>query len=208
MALHPNKNIDITVETNSCPKTYRSRVEDIDEAKLLVAAPLEQGVIVPIRLQSHVIISYIELDIKEQGRFQARGIVTERYTKGNLSTLLIEIIGDWEKVQLRNYVRVNVLLDAKFNGTIPCIIKDISGGGLLVSCNEKLENLEKLFIDFALNDLVLRCDVKVVRIKPVDNGFEYGLAFIELDDNTREEIIRFVYKRQIEQYKRQRNQKS
>ncbi len=208
MALYPNQNIDMVIQTESAQKIYRSRIEDVNEKQLLVAAPLKHGVVVPIRLKTELVISYIKVDLIEQGRYQAEGLVIERFTLNNIPMLLVEITSSWKKIQLRNYVRVDVLLDAKYNGSNPCIIKDISGGGLLFYCSEKLEVKERITIDFEMNSLVLRCEGEIVRVKPSDNGFEYGLSFINLDEKIREDIIRFVYERQIELYRKAKRQKS
>lgn len=208
MTLHPNQNIDIIIETESGQEIYRSRIEDINEKQLLIAAPLKHGVVVPIRLNTKLIISYLKVDLKEQGRYQAEGLVVERFSVRNLPMLLLDITSSWQKIQLRNYVRVDVLLDAKYNGSNPCIIKDISGGGLLFYCNERLEVKEKITIDFEMNSSILRCRGEIVRIEPSDHGFEYGLSFIDIDEKTREKIIRFVYKRQIELYRKAKSQKS
>lgn len=205
MSLNPNKNIILVVETDSGLKHYRSRVEDATDNTLLVAAPIENKHIVPLHLQTRVIVSYIQIDLKEQGRYQAEGIVSDRYRFNNLPMLKITLVSTWKKIQLRDYVRVQTLIEGKYNDSNSCIIKDISGGGLMFFSKEQIEEGTEVIFDFMLDDFRLGCKGKIVRAQPTDEGFDYGVVFIDIDEQTRQEVIRYVYQRQLKIYSKEKS---
>lgn len=203
----PNQNIELII-ANEADKVYLSRIEDIDDDHLVVAAPMENGVLVAVRQETSVLISYKRVGPVAEGRYQASGIIKRRFRQENVPVLLIRLTSDWKKNQQRDFVRVNVLLEGIYNGLNECIVKDLSGGGLLFAAEEELEVGSVVFIDLKLDQNVIRLHGNIVRAVPKESGYEYGMSFINLDEQTRQLIIQFVYKRQIEIHRKVKNQNS
>lgn len=203
MKLSPNFNIVLEVAgTGEQPNRYLSRVENVLENQIIVAAPIQDGSVVPVRLNSQVIIEYTIFDVKEQGRYRILGKVSQRMRTNNLAVLQIDLEGQWKKIQLRDYVRVDVLIDGLINKNILCLIKDLSGGGIRCTCKEELELNSNVMIEFALDDKFIYCETEVVRIGKENDEYQYGLAYINLDEETRKNIIQFVYQRQLENHRK------
>jgi c-di-GMP-binding flagellar brake protein YcgR len=207
LAPNPNQNISLIIAANT-DKVYPSRIEDITHDSLTIAAPMDRGKLLNVRPRTKVLISYTEGDLVEQGRYQAAGVVERRFRQNNVPMLLIRLTSEWEKIQQRDFVRVDVLIEGVYNGINKCIVKDLSGGGLLFAAEEKLENGTAVFIDLKLDQTVLRLYGKIVRVIPKESGYEYGVSYTNLDEPTRQLIIQYVYKRLIEIYRKAKKQKS
>jgi len=202
LALYPNQNIELIIVDNEDERIYRSRVEDISEGHVLVAVPIYDGSFGSVRPQTEVKIAYTENDLRDQGRYEAQGVVLKHYNKHNVPMLLIELTSSWQRIQMRHYVRVNVLIDAVINSSQKCLVKDLSGGGLLFLSEEYYAVGQTVKIDFTLEQTYFRLEGVIVRVVPGQNGNEYGMSFINLDDKTRQQIIEFVFKRQIDAYRK------
>ena len=205
MNIGPNQNVDIIIDDGARKKTYRSRVEDMSEERLLIAAPFEKGYVVPIRADSKLWIEYYDTSVKNQGKFQAEVKLERRISTQHLPLLLVSISSEWTKIQVRSYVRVDVLvkgsysliIDKKPTKQYPCTIKDISGGGCLFITKELLEK-QKIILDIALTNNEVRAEGSIVRVRPMDGMYEYGVSFTDIEERVRQEVIQFVFQRQLE----------
>lgn len=202
----PNQNIELII-ANEADKVYLSRIEDIDDDHLVVAAPMENGVLVAVRPETSVLISYKRVGPVAEGRYQASGIIKRRFRQENVPVLLIRLTSDWKK-PAEGFCTRQCFVRGIYNGLNDCIVKDLSGGGLLFAAEEELEVGSVVFIDLKLDQNVIRLHGNIVRAVPKESGYEYGMSFINLDEQTRQLIIQFVYKRQIEIHRKVKNQNS
>jgi len=202
----PNKIIELYVERSSGVVVHRTRVEDVHDDTLLVGAPLERGQVIPIRVGTRLIVEYKDEGIKTEGRFTNRAVVERRFD-GQVPTLLLRLTGNWEKTQERMFVRVDVLIDAAFapvvDGRIQAVqtgtILNLSGGGLLLSADFELAESDVIWISFPIDARSIRTLGQVVRVRQLENDtIGYGITFLEIDEKQRQEIIQFVYQRQLE----------
>ncbi len=206
MKISPNQNIEIIISTNSGSQSYPSRVEDVDEGRMLIAAPLERGYTLPIRPNTPIVIDYRDKNPKNQGRYQAPALVERRVSSKTLPLLLISLTGDWAKIQERDFVRVEVLLNGTYAVLIddqhitnkPCLIRDLGGGGLLLATSEALKKSAKIVISIPLDNNQVEVVGSIVRIHPMDGMNEYGISFTDIEERIRQEIIQFVFRRQVE----------
>lgn len=207
MKLRPNQNIILEVAGEPYCQRYASTVDQYDEKQVIVTAPIQKEVLVPIRIKTEIIVEYTKVDVKEQGRYRISGIVTDRIKINNVAMLVIDLVGKWTKIQLRDYVRVNVSINGAINGRMNCLIKDLSGGGALCFSNDKYEVDSEITIEFEITNKIVQCDAVVVRCIKLDDGYQYGLRFLNIDEKTRKEIIQFVYQRQLDAHRKLRNTK-
>ena len=208
MRLKPNQMVELVVFDTQ--QVYQSRVEDVSENEVLVAAPSHQGVIIPMRVNSAVHIVYHEDNPKYEGRYRALATLIRR-VKGNLPCLLFRIEGPWERIQNRDYVRVDVLLDGALklindNDDIQfqdCTIKNISGGGLIFIFDDSLNENDLIKMKVLIEDKTILVKGRIVRkINEENSVWYYGMVFVDIDEKVRQELIRFVYKRQLELHRK------
>ena len=75
----------------------------------------------------------------------------------------------------------------------------IGGGGLSFNCAERFEPGTRLVIKTFLPVYahVIRLSCEVVRCEPKeDGGFEVAVKFVDLDEGTRDKIIRYIFAKQ------------
>lgn len=75
---------------------------------------------------------------------------------------------------------------------------NISGGGLRFLTNDKFESGDRLvlktFLPTYAHVIKLRCEV--VRCAPAGKGYEVAVKYTDLDETTRDKIIKYIFARQ------------
>ncbi len=206
MTLEINKIVEVCVEGESGVETYPTRVEDVADESVTVAAPLDNGSVVPLRQGQMVSLEYWDTDPKREGRYSAKFCIIRRYVEGSLPMLDLEPLGVWSRIQERDFVRVDVSLDAHFvvyagdypQGSRPCRVSSLSGGGLLLVVEESLPLDTCLLVVLYLDSGTVRLGGKVVRVETTEFGIGHGVSFGDIDDKARQEIIQYVFRRQLE----------
>ncbi len=208
MTLKPQPNHTIALRTlDPSYVVYRTRVEDVTEHGLLVAAPIQSGHVVPLSIGTKLELSYVQDSGSQQGRYTTMGMIEHRYND-RIPVLQIRVSQPWERTQERDFVRVDVLLTAKYcrifygepEGSHTGQVTNISGGGFLLVTDQPLAVGQRLWLSVTVDDTVLETFGSVQRVEPVpDTGYGNGVAFEDLDEKSRQIIIQFVFKRQLEQ---------
>lgn len=209
MAIRPNQNIYLYIETYSGTQVYRTRVEDVYDNIVIVAAPIEQGTLVPIRLDTELNIEYKDTSAKSQGRYRAPAIVETRQ-RGQVATISLRLVGEWQKIQDRQFVRVDVFIEATYalvlddevQGIRTCIVRNLSGGGLWMDAEEELCEGDFIWICLPLEQETIQTYGEIVRKRETETGFGYGVSFINLPESERKTVIRYVYQRQLELHRK------
>lgn len=209
MAIRPNQNIYLYIETYSGTQVYRTRVEDVYDNIVIVAAPIEQGTLVPIRLGTELNIEYKDTSAKSQGRYRAPAIVETRQ-RGQVATISLRLVGEWQKIQDHHFVRVDVFIEATYalvlddevQGIRTCIVRNLSGGGLWMDAEEELCEGDFIWICLPLEQETIQTYGEIVRKRETETGFGYGVSFINLPESERKTVIRYVYQRQLELHRK------
>lgn len=205
MQLIPNQLIELHVEGHNGLEIYRTRVEDAYDDLVIVGAPLRQGVVVPLRLGTKIDLQLKVKDTVREGRFLNQGLIEKRFT-AHLPLLQVRVIGTWEKVQERSFLRVPISIDAVFvfhdlggeeSPPQSGVLLDLSGGGFLLRTSKSLGLDDEIFITFGLKEETIRAHAAVSRLIPTDQGVDYGMSFLDLPEQSRQAIIKFVFQRQI-----------
>ena len=144
MLLSPNQRIELILGDGEERRVFITRVEDVSELDnyLLVAAPIVNGNIVPIRRETAVTVSFYYHEVPHQGRYQATGTVDRRFRENSVPVLLVKLTSEWKKIQLRDYVRVSVFIEGLYNGTNTSD-RDLSGGGCFAQPRKKLPSVRR-----------------------------------------------------------------
>lgn len=188
---------------------YFSRVEDVKDEGIIVAAPVKQGQVVPIAVNT-------QLNVTILGENDMYNFQTQVLARGQLGTLPVITLmkpDSTRKIQRRNFFRISADLPCSFrilpevtamsmDPYIEAKSKDISGGGTLVVTEYPVarEMILELFITLPQNQIVPAV-AKVVFVKEGKGGDkkrELATVFLVIEEPDREKIVRYVFKRQQE----------
>lgn len=176
---------------------YSSRIEAVDQNEVWIATPQEKGVLVPVGVGEELEV-YL---VGDNEVFYFRCRVKNRVKKGNIAYLILNMPQEVVRKQRREYVRFNVALPVllkKGDKTLEATTKNVSGGGMLVHLDDKknvLEVQEEVFFCLHMNGGEIVGKAEVVR---KDEPHLYGFRFTTISDKDREEIVRYIFKQQVE----------
>lgn len=197
---------------------YASRIEDMTDRWLVVQRPTDEHRSLPIGRGSPVELTLaITGQPGKDGQYRARTVVLGVLTDQRVPFLQLAWPENWERVQHREYVRVPVSLPVRLRvmeeddegpgdsaveeAWVEGIMRDLSGGGCQVAVPLALAPRQEVEVEFRLPSraFVLPAEVQRVDVSPDDHRLRIvGLAFTDIREPTREEIIRFTFQRQIE----------
>ncbi|MDE4541821.1 MULTISPECIES: flagellar brake protein [unclassified Thermoanaerobacterium] len=196
--IKPGQKIEISIGKSN--NKYVSKVDDVSaDGTLLVETPIHNGHFVPIRIGAKVNVIFFNKD----GLFTFDGIVINRFF-GNLSFIQLKRVTDIEKLQRRQFFRLEKIMEFKYKlheddeSFEKGVIKDISGGGFRAKVKKKVDVGADIICYVKLSDetdeLVQKC--KVVRCNYFDDGYEIAAQYVDIQDRIREKIISFIFKEQ------------
>jgi c-di-GMP-binding flagellar brake protein YcgR len=180
----------------------------------VIAAPILEGSIVPLHPGTLLNVFFIKRreDDIQLYKFEAR--VAGRERSENLHLLRIEMPGEIEKVQRRNYYRLNCSLQAQYrivdeinevyNEDIPfkkTITNNISGGGVNLLLEDRIEAGKLVECEvFTSRNKKVRFFGKVVRYErnEVESKYRYeaGIAYVTIRSSDREAVVQFIFEEQ------------
>jgi len=191
---------------------YRSRVEAVFEDKLVVAAPLVKGELVPLMHGAAIKVTYT--DNVAIYVFTCEIIAVDR---GTLATVTLGSPFEVKRIQRRNFVRLDVKLQvtlyklnpnlAPSDATFSATTVDISGGGMMFVTGYRPEIGELLEATLHLNEKEkIKAFGRVIRVtenRPdAREKFSVGFEFTVIGESARDLIIRFIFNQQRELRKR------
>ena len=210
-------------------KTYRSELYDIESEDIIkIAMPMEQSKIVLLPVDAEYSLCFYT----PNGLYQCLARVVERYKSNNLFVLSMELETDLQKYQRREYYRLNTILDMKSkeinddeksagisqvqfidtdltfdNGTMV----DISGGGArFISKVQYTEgSLIRFVFSLFVNGQVTEYKLvgKILKSTPIENKedqFENRIQFVNMVNDDRESIIKYIFEEERKQRHRER----
>ncbi|WP_176461604.1 flagellar brake protein [Anaeromicrobium sediminis] len=191
-----------TLNINKKEKLISQVIDIISENCLLVGIPISKGTIRPISVKDEIKLIYTKKGTASYG-FKVQ--VIDRGNKGNIPYLKVIKISDIEKVQRRDYYRLDMVLNVEMHinndrGEIIKVIeglsKDISGGGIRVLCKEPIYKgtIIELIIKSEKEPIkviaeVLRCTL----YEELYSQYEVGLKYKDISVNNREKIVKFIF---------------
>lgn len=210
-------------KTGVSPRIYKSQVNDISEnGDIEITMPIENGKIRLLPLG----VRYEFVFYTKSGMYHCIGQIKERCKKDNIYVLLVELHSQMEKFQRRQFYRYPCMIDAEFYLITEeeakedsaedvldhlrdeqfyekkklCKVVDVSGGGVRIISEEKLQIGSFLLLILKLtNELmdeqhyiighVLTSEV----LKEYPDHYETRVQFIFRENKTREEIIKYIF---------------
>jgi len=202
------ENQPVEIELPGDEHRYRSRVEGLLGEKLMVASPLKSGAVIPLAPGSDLKVIYT--DNVAVYTYVTRVI---SQNKRGVSITTLETPSEIHRIQRRNFVRLDTKLkvllkklDDKFipaGEAIPATTIDISGGGLMFTCNTVLQMGEILEAELILSQQEnVRSLGRVVRFADNPSGardkYSVGFEYTLIEESERDKIIRFIFMQQRE----------
>ncbi|KXG75768.1 flagellar brake protein [Thermotalea metallivorans] len=178
-------------------------LDKVDEQVMFIAMPIINNVMVPIPVGEIIRIKYAQ---KNVGIFVFRARVVSRKHSEQLAYMKIERISDVEKVQRRDYYRLEVVLDvqmkiikpgdADHEKIIHGLSKDISGGGLRVIAKTKLSANDVADIIIKTGENPIRARGRIIRCASYDGSrdeYDVAIMFENISESVRTQIISFIF---------------
>lgn len=184
------------------------------ESVAVIAAPIFEGKVVPLQINSVMNIYFIKKDGGLNNLYKFNAIILSRDVSENLHILTVEKQGDIVKVQRRNYFRLDCFAEVKYrvvgesedeaekeSSYVRTLASNLSGGGISLMLEEKIEPGSILECEMFSDQMrMVKFYGRVVRFE--DTGregkyrYEAGIAYIEINDNDRETIVRYIFDEQ------------
>ena len=210
-------------------KIYQSKVYEIlTEDTLEITMPMEKTKLILLPVDGE----YDMVFYGETGLYQCFARITDRYKSNNVYILRAELTSNLRKYQRREYYRFGCALEMCSRSLeedeaqaiekrtpyilqpgLPLrrsIIVDISGGGLRFVCDHQYEVGSLVYCSYHLvkggESKQYEVIGKVLSVQPVENrtnAYEHRVQYYNMDVNTREEIIKFIFEE--ERKNRQKN---
>lgn len=103
---------NLNTRLNERSSSYVSQLLDfIDNNKACISMPIKKGQIIPLPIgEKYYLYCYTN-----KGLFQCKVEITDRYKIKNIYVLVIEFLSELEKVQRRQYYRIDCLMDILYH---------------------------------------------------------------------------------------------
>lgn len=207
---------DYVVDDSKNLLSQLSEIITDDTIEITMPMDKSQVVILPIACELNIVF------YTQMGLYNCMGRIIDRYKNNNVFLLVVELTSNLMKYQRREFYRFNCALEmctrtlekneiSAVERKIPVtitedlplkhsIIIDISGGGLRFVCSQKYDVGNLLYCSYYLTIKGERkkYDIvgKVLSAKEVENRdktYEHRVQYQNIDANTREEIIKFIF---------------
>lgn len=205
--LEINCMVDILFENN----IYKSTIQDIREDEFLIAVPVNDGIFLTLNEGDE--LQQIIYD-GNGNVFGYKSKVLGRYVESEKPYYRLSFPFDVTKIQRRDYVRVNIVqiinyINEKEIETANeedveklrkrhyknAMLLDLSGGGMKVKINDPIKMNDTIIANLIYEDENIEVKGKVIRrVKAEDRSFVCGVTFVDINNSTREKIIKTVFK--------------
>ncbi len=208
-----NTKLIVSLASSGENNYYDSRIEDIDDEKIIISMPSRKGMPVPVVKGSLLHVSALAANGRVTFDAKVQSVIKDPFYM--LAISMPEIL---RHEQMRQFYRVPVHLRVKvFLGDlekmkrmensedgIPYedgLVDDISGGGCRLSTQAELHEGYNIVVDFTNTamDGVGRVQCRVVRVSPRPNNRKVAsIRYWDIEELTRDRIVRYVFRRQLD----------
>lgn len=211
LALEINDLLQIQLPDDPNSLSYKSRVDDLAEGRVLIPWPTDHGIPIPIHQNQTLTVSFV----RDDAVYTFSGIVEER-RREPVATLWMRPAGPPERIQRRHFFRVKSVLPVEFVGeqanyddasatdkliSIRSQTFDISGSGLSIRHPSSIAAGTLLDCKLALPDgqFVVKILCKVAHSERISSSTEpplyhIGMFYLSIKDADRTRIVRHVFK--------------
>lgn len=201
------------IELQAAGKVYSSQIFDIlSEDKIELVMPMEKMKLVLLPVDSE----YELMVYGDNGLYQCRVRIVDRYKSRNVYILAAELIDNLKRYQRREFYRFSCALEMSVRtqeDEMPrkSVIVDISGGGIRFLSKYRYETDSRIFISFQLTKNRERkryeAEGRILSAKPLENRpdtIEYRVQYLNMENDTREEIIKYIFEEERKGLRKER----
>ncbi len=208
---------------------YMSQVMDItSDDRIEVLMPYEKGRLVLLPVDGEYNLCFYS----SKGLYQCYSRIVDRYRSDNMYILVLDLTSQLQKLQRREYYRFSCALELKSRlcseeeiqayemnrkylidneSTLQrSVVVDISGGGLRFVANFRYDEGSTIYCSYRLpgtaNDKEYEMICNVLKVQELENRpglFEHRIQYIYIDENSREDIIHFIFEEERKIRKKQ-----
>ncbi|MCR5556845.1 MAG: flagellar brake protein [Butyrivibrio sp.] len=207
---------------------YMSKVMDItSDDRIEVLMPYERGRLVLLPVDGEYSLCFYST----KGLFQCYSRIVDRYRSDNMYVLVLDLTSQLQKLQRREYYRFSCALELKSrqctreeveayemnrrylldtSNLQRSVVVDISGGGLRFVANFRYDEGSTIYCSYRLpgnaNDKdyeMLSTVLKVQELESRPGLFEHRIQYIYIDEDSREDIIHFIFEEERKIRKKQ-----
>jgi len=211
IAAEVNDLLQIQIPDDPNSLSYRSRVNDIVQGRLLVPWPTDRGVPIPIHQNQTLTISFV----RDDAVYTFSGIVEDR-RKEPVAQLWLRPAGPPERIQRRHFFRVKSTLPVELLGqqqsldeddaapkviNVKALTFDISGSGLSIRHKDSIPAGTLLDCKLVLPEdrTIIKILCKVAHSERISSTMEepmyhIGMFYLSIRDTDRTHIVRHVFK--------------
>lgn len=204
--------VDLGIGNGPLKGTYSTRIESVKENFIILKIPKVNGLYLPVETDEELLLKHY----REGATFEAESTVNLRNDDRDPPTIVVSIPEEVKRIQRRDFVRVPCdipvtvrVLQAgpgdtgeTLSGSVSGAIKDISAGGVQVECPEALPLDSEVEVVFTLPHTETTMNEVFARVVRESDSEEpphvLGLEFTSITENKRNDIIQYVYERQID----------
>ncbi|MFB6344798.1 MAG: flagellar brake protein [bacterium] len=203
--------IDLTLQSGSLEGTYTTRVASVKSRFLILDVPKVNGLYLPVSEDSNLMLKHY----REGATFEAESSIELRSDDQDPPTIVVSVPDQAKRIQRRDFVRVPCEIDVTVRvlnlsenentDSIPpsfsAEIDDISAGGVQIKGPHDLPENSEVELLFTLPTAETKMDEVFAEIVRESDGedppYIMGLEFTSITENKRNDIIQYVYDRQI-----------
>lgn len=217
------KKIEKRLYADTEDKIYVSQVLDESEnGKILVSMPIQSGHVIPLGMDQEFIATFYT----KTGLLSSKVVVTGRYKKGSLFLLEIKLLNALEKIQRREFYRLDCRIDLQYRLVDAVeqqyieegkaynpdeleiewkkgIMLDLSGGGIRFVSPSKEEKGALMEIRFdmeldGISEVVYTLANVLLSVQNANNNqiYEQRVQFYRMDQALQERIIHYIFQTQ------------
>lgn len=188
--------VEIEVERDKQKILLPTKVEDFEGDRFFLGMPFFEGKIFFLEAEETIKIYFAK---NNSFYFVKAKVVEKKYAP--IPVIGVVLLGQPEKNQRRNYFRVQVMRRIKIrpfdtDNWMKAFLIDLSASGALIYFGRQLEKGDLIEIRLPLDSKEVDVKARVVRIEKDQlrhvHQYNIGVQFIEIDDQQRDDIIKFV----------------
>ena len=199
LTLLVNNRLDVLFEE----KIYRCQIQDIGENFFNINLPASDGEYLTV--QRGLDLEFMSF-CDDGDVFKFKSTIISRSQENNIPMYVMTNPYDIVRIQRRDYVRVKVaqiisyitgdytVEDIEKLKLNTAILLDLSGGGMRVKLKEKLAKGNIIISELKYGNQQALVKGTIVRVETTeDKQWIYGVNFDNIDERTRDKIIRMVF---------------
>jgi c-di-GMP-binding flagellar brake protein YcgR len=206
-----NELLQVQLQNEPTPSTYRSRIENIVDGKLVASWPTSAGIRMPVHTDQMLNFSLV----RDGNAYAFTGLVDSTATEP-LPQIIVIINSEVHRVQRRQNFRIKGIIPIELTGevrgssekepVIPLFFKtttyNISAGGIAIRSPKGVPEGSLVEVKIGLPDKepIIKAPCRVIYNEPAPDNprlQQSGMQFLIISEKERARIVRYIYRTQL-----------